>query len=391
MKKLLLLLALCGALLCSCTQTYPIDAQQVNENYQNRIAKNEIDMLPAEFHDSGIFKDSYIKAYEMLGEMTLEQKVGQMLLARCPQQNAEQDIKSYNLGGYVMFKCDFDGKTEDEVINQIKGFQSAAKIPMIIAVDEEGGRVVRISSNPNLRSEKFASPQKVYEKGGLSAVESDTAEKCALLNKLGVNTNLAPVCDVSENPDDYIYNRTLGKSAPETAEYIKMAVETAAKTPISSTLKHFPGYGSNVDTHTGIAVDERTKQAFENADFLPFKAGIEAGAECVLVSHNIINCIDSEKPASLSSGVHGVLRDELNFSGIIMTDDLSMDAIKLYTNGENPAVEAVKAGNDMLIVTDYAESYESIINAVENGELSHEQIDNAVIRILAWKLYKDII
>lgn len=391
MKKLLLLLALCGVLLCSCTQTYPIDAQQVNKNYQNRIAKNEVDILPDEFHDDGIFKDSYIKAYEMLCNMTLEQKVGQMLLARCPQQNAEEDIKNYNLGGYVMFKCDFDGKTEDEVINEIKGFQSASKIPMIIAVDEEGGGVVRISSNPNLRSERFASPQKVYNNGGLSGIESYTQEKCELLNKLGVNTNLAPVCDVSENPDDYIYNRTLGKGALETAEYIKTAVETAAETPISSTLKHFPGYGSNVDTHTGIAVDERTKQTFENADFLPFKAGIKAGAECVLVSHNIINCIDGEKPASLSAGVHTVLRKELGFSGIVMTDDLSMDAIKLYTDGESPVVEAVKAGNDMLIVTDYAESYESIINAVENGDIAEEQINNAVLRILSWKLYKKIL
>lgn len=155
---------------------------------------------------------------------------------------------------------------------------------------------------------------------------------------------------------------------------------------IGSVLKHFPGYGSNDDTHTGIATDARKYDQFVNNDFLPFQAGIEAGADSILVSHNIVTSMDKDHPASLSPDVHDIIRDTLGFEGVIMTDDLSMDAIKDYTSNEKAAVQAIKAGNDLLIASDFDTQIPAVLDALKKGTLNEERIDASVTRILVWKL-----
>lgn len=150
-------------------------------------------------------------------------------------------------------------------------------------------------------------------------------------------------------------------------------------------LKHFPGYGNNVDTHTGVAVDERPYETFQKEDFLPFEAGVQAGAGCVLVSHNIVTCRDGEAPASLSPEWHRVLREELGFTGCIITDDLVMDAIQEYCDASSAAVQAVQAGNDLLCCSDYETQYPAVLAAVESGELSEERIEESALRVLRWK------
>ena len=150
-------------------------------------------------------------------------------------------------------------------------------------------------------------------------------------------------------------------------------------------LKHFPGYGSNADTHTGIAVDQRPMETFETADLLPFKAGIEAGTPFVLVSHNIVNCMDPELPASLSPAVHKILREECGFDGIAITDDLAMDAVKAYAKDGAVAVLALQAGNDMIVTTDYRTQIPAVIAAVQEGTLDESVIDDACLRVLRCK------
>lgn len=338
----------------------------------------------------GEFSEYYEAAYAMLSEMSTEEKVGQLLLARCPDNAAEQAEK-YKFGGYVLFKRNVKNKTPETLREFMVGFQSVSDIPMIVAVDEEGGEIVRVSSLSTFRETRFPSPSKAYKDGGFQGIYDDYSEKSKFLLDLGFNLNLAPVADVSVDPKDYIYSRTLGLPAGETAEYITNAVTAAKEAGISSCLKHFPGYGNNADTHTGSAIDERSADNFRSSDFLPFKAGIDAGAECVLVSHNIVKCFDGKKPASLSPEIHRILREELNFSGIIMTDDLSMDAVSLFCTDNLPYAEAVNAGNDMLIVTEYEAAYNDILSAAENGEIPQETIDRAVMRIIAWKYAKGLL
>ena len=321
----------------------------------------------------------------LLDTMTLEQKVGQMFLARCPEEYAPELASQYQLGGYLLFARDFDERSHEQVADTIAGYQSAVTIPMFIAVDEEGGTVNRVSRNPLLRPEPFASPQDLYRQGGLERIVEDTKEKCSLLSGLGVNLNLAPVCDLSQDPDDFIYDRSFGQDARHTASYVREVVQTMTRSRMGSALKHFPGYGGNVDTHTGIAYDHRPCETFQSEDFLPFRAGIESGAGMVLVSHNVVVCMDDRLPASLSPEVHRVLREELGFGGVILTDDLVMDGAGEFGSAEEIAVLAVQAGNDLLCSSEFELQIPAVLDAVRSGKIPMEQIDQAVLRILRLK------
>lgn len=309
--------------------------------------------------------------------MSLEKKAAQLLMVRC--ESDMSDILNRGAGGIVMFARDFDGLTKEEVQEKTSQYQKNSDIPLWIATDEEGGTVVRVSSNPYLRQEPFNSPAYYYRAGGMDNLMNITAEKSQLLYDLGVNMNLGPVADVSTDPDDFIYKRSLGESAQLTAQYVAEAVKTAKRHNIASCLKHFPGYGSNTDTHTGIAVDSRPFDTFTNKDFLPFEAGIAEGTEAILVSHNIVTCMDHELPASLSPAVHSVLRSNLKYDGLIMTDDLAMKAVQDYGD---IYIKAVNAGNDMLIVSDFDAALQEIVGGVQSGQIQEDTLNQAVERIL---------
>ena len=332
-----------------------------------------------------------LRAREILAGMTLEEKVGQMFFLRCPEADKVTAVTVWQPGGYILFGKDLEDLTFAQAVEQNASFQNASNIPMLIGVDEEGGQVVRVSKFTQFRSERFLSPQALFAAGGWEMVRSESAEKAELLLQLGINVNLAPVCDVSTDPLDFIYDRSFGMSAAETSIFVATVVDETGKHHVGSVLKHFPGYGDNEDTHTGIALDNRSYDTFTASDFLPFIAGIEAGAGSVMVSHNIVACMDENFPASLSPAVHQILRDELNFAGVIMTDDLCMGAILDYTGDTEAAVMAVLAGNDMIISTDFEVQIPAVIQAVQNGEIPESIIDASVIRILMWKLSLDII
>ena len=321
-----------------------------------------------------------------LSTMTIEEKVGQLFFVRCPELNAAEDVADYHLGGILLFGRDFKDKTGEEVTGNIESYQTAASIPLFIGVDEEGGTVCRVSSQKQFRSTRFKAPQKLYKNGGIDAVLAEDAERNTLLQSFGINVNFAPVVDISTNENDFIYDRSLGVDAATTAEVTKAVVTQMSRQNIASVLKHFPGYGSNVDTHTGIAVDERSLEQFRESDFLPFTAGIEAGSPFVLVSHNIITAVDTNLPASLSPAVHQILREELGFTGIILTDDLAMDAVEAYAEDGSVAALAVLAGNDMIVTTDYRTQIPLVVEAVQSGIISEDLIDASITRILIAKI-----
>ncbi len=349
------------------------------------ITKSEI---PSSWLDGGIFKDYYVKAFEKLQTLTLEEKIGQMLLARYPNSNQVGAMNQYHLGGYVFYAKDFSGKSRNAVIQMINSVKTTSKVPLLTAIDEEGGTVTRLSGNPNLVSTPFKSPQDLYRAGGLAAIRDDVKNKSSVLKGLGLNLNLAPVVDVSTNPSDYIYKRTLGLGTEETSMYASTVIGASKGTGVSYTLKHFPGYGSNLDTHVGSSVDKKSLDKIRQEDLPPFKAGIAAGAEAVLVSHNIVESIDSTAEASISKKVHDLLREELEFKGVIITDDISMGAMAKVAN---IATKAVLAGNDILITTNYQESFNQIKTSVDNKTIKTEDIDRTVFRILAWKYYKGLL
>lgn len=331
-----------------------------------------------------IFKNSYQKAINTVKKMTIEEKIGQLFLVRY-DKSLPSSIKNYYPGGYILFSKDFENHTKKSIKEELANIQKESKYPLVLGVDEEGGFVTRISRYPAFRSEKFKSPKDYYKEGGFELLETIENEKTTLLKEIGINLNLAPVADVSTNPDDFIYNRAFGEDAKATATYIEKMVEYANNNHISSCLKHFPGYGNNIDTHTEVAVDNRSYQSFLENDFLPFESGIKKNVPMILVSHNIVNAIDNEYPSSLSSKVVSILRDKLKFTGIIITDDLAMDAVKKYVENGNAATLAINAGNDMIITSDFNTMYEELLQSVKENKISTTVINKAVIRIMAWK------
>lgn len=326
---------------------------------------------------------------ELMRSMTLEEWVGQLFLVGADPQNMEQHIENYNLGGLLLFASDFANETPgDSAVKKIARWQEAAKIPLLIAVDEEGGTVTRVSCHPYYRGTRFLSPRKLYYQGGLEQVLKIEQEKCLLLSSLGVNVNLAPVVDVTTDSSAFMYQRSLGEDAATTGEFAAGMVKVMNEHGIGNALKHFPGYGNNVDTHTGIAVDSRSLEEFQSKDLIPFQAGIDAGCGAVLVSHTIVEAFDPELPASLSPAVHRYLREEMGFEGVIMTDDLIMQAITdLYGAGE-AAVMAVLAGNDLLCCTTFEEQYEAVLAAVMEGRIPFDTLKAAVRNVLEWKLQR---
>ena len=346
--------------------------------------------IPKAYQDHGIFNKYYNRAYAKLQKLSLDEKIGQLLLVRVPEKDQLEAIHNYHLGGYILFSRDTKNETKKTLIDKINSYQQVAKIPLIIAVDEEGGSVVRISNNKNLRSSKFSSPQEIYQEYGLEGIKQTTKEMSQLLESLHINLNLAPVADVSTNPNDFIYKRSLGQDAKTTAKYIQTVINTSHDYSVAYTLKHFPGYGNNLDTHNTFSIDKRSLESLKENDLIPFQAGIDAKAQVILVSHNIIKTLDNKYPASLSLPVHNLAREYLGFTGILLTDDLDMDAIKKYAN-DSAVVKAILAGNDMIIVSDYKEAITEIQQALENKTITEELINYNVFRILAWKYYMGLL
>ncbi len=359
------------------------------ENSVSNVTTDSINNNVAE--SEGLFSSYYDEAEEMLSKMTLEEKVGQMFLARYPSSGVINEIKNYQPAGYILFGKDFQNATPNSIKKELQDCQNASKIPLALGVDEEGGTVVRVSQYKAFRASPFKSPREIYANGGMNAIISDSHEKSNLLKNLGINMNLAPVVDVPKTSNDFIYKRAFSTNVNEVKDFTNQIINAMKSDNITSVMKHFPGYGNNVDTHTGIAIDKRDYSNFENRDFIPFEEGIKNGAPAILVSHNIVKCMDKSKPASLSENVHNILRNELGFSGIIMTDDLAMDAVKQYVENGDAATQAVLAGNDLIISSDFANQRNEVLQAVKDGTIEENTINNAVKRVLAWKMMYGII
>lgn len=363
--------------------------EKKNENsYENNL--NEKESLIEK--EKTIAKEYYEKAKQKVENLTLDEKINQMLIVEYSTTN-----KTNAYGGILFFEDDFENKTEAEVKEMVNSLQNISGIPFLTVVDEEGKSeskgVVRVSSNKiltknneYLQGSSFQNAQTLYKKGGLELVKMDTIQKSKFLYQLGLNVNLGPVADICKE-EDYMYDRSVGLDAAGTSEYVKVVIEASKKAQeeggkVSYCLKHFPGYGSNSDTHIGLSVDDRTYEEIKK-DMTSFKVGIEVGAEMIMIGHNIVSSIDNENPASLSVNVNSLLRDKLKFKGIIITDALNMGALDNIQG--NKYVKAVLAGNDMLIVTDGIGAHNDIKEGVRNGIIKEEMIDEAVIRILSWK------
>jgi len=347
---------------------------EVQAEKEVQVEKTETTIETSEGEENKVIEDR-------LGTMTLEEKVGQLFWARVPSDHQIEDLQSYHLSGYILFGRDFEGRSLEDIKTLTKGYQAAAKIPLLIGSDEEGGTVTRISS---ILETPFQSPMALYQQGGMEAVLSDTKQKAELLKSVGINAGLFPVADLARNQSAFIYDRTIGQDASTTASYVQQVVEELKKSKVGSTLKHFPGYGDNGDSHTAIIQDNRSLDELRQADFLPFQAGIDAGADSVLVSHNILSKIDTV-PSSISPKITDLLRKELHFKGVIMTDDFDMAGIADFVSQDEATFQVILAGNDLILGSSYQTQIPYLLKKISSGELTEERIDESVRRILTWK------
>ena len=331
------------------------------------------------------------KEEEILNSMTLEEKIGQLFIVRYENIDEEDEVKQYQLGGITFYGKDFRYEDKDSIIELINSLQSDVKIPMFMSVDEEGGSVARVSRWYQYRSEIFLSPRDYYEQGGLDLVLQMEEEKAQLLSSLGLNMNLSPVADISDKPGAFMYDRSLGEDAYTTAEFVCRTAKISADYGVGSVIKHFPGHGNNTDTHFYTTRDTRSLEELKGNDLIPFQAAMDEGYSAIMIGHTVVEALDDEYPASLSKKVHDYIRNQMSFDGVIMPDALDMNTVSSSFNGENVAVLAIMAGNDILCTSEYKEQYEAVLQAVKDNKISIEQIDESVLRILRWKMQLGII
>ena len=336
---------------------------------------------------------------DILG-MTLEEKVYQLFVvtpesltgvnrATVAGETTRAALAAQPVGGIVYFAQNLVDR--EQAMELLAGTQSFAEIPLLLAVDEEGGTVSRVGANPAMGTTYFSDMADYGDAGDAQAVYQVGLTLGQQLTELGFNLDFAPVADVVTNPNNTEIGRRSFSSDPETAAAMVGSIVSGFRDGgILCSLKHFPGHGgTETDTHDGRAVTERTLEQMRQAEFLPFQAGIEAGVPMVMVGHLSAPNLNggADTPSDLSYAVvTEILRGELGFSGVVVTDAQNMGAITDYYTPAEAAVGALQAGVDLILMpADLDEAVQGVLDALEAGTLSRERIDESVTRILAMK------
>jgi len=330
---------------------------------------------------------------ERVKQMSLDEKIGQMVIVGLQgytiDDHARELIESYRVGGFILFKDNIrDSAQTLQLINSLKEANSPGGVPLFFCVDEEGGKVSRLPGE----FVKFPSNRTV---GGVNdgSFSREIGRLIAeQIKSLGFNMNFAPVLDIDSNPaNPVIGDRSFGADADIVA---KLGVETMKgmqEKEVISVVKHFPGHGdTSVDSHIGLPVLNHGLQRLKSFELVPFAAAINNGADAIMVAHILLPQIDRQQPASLSSVfLTDILRSDLRFDGVIVTDDLTMGAIESQYEIGAAAVQLVRAGGDIVLVChDYAKAraaLDALRQVVRTGELPERRIDESVRRILKLK------
>lgn len=384
----IILLTLCVVLLTSCTVQV-----QISDNGEGEPIFQTAD-------DENSLKTS--KSY--LDNMTLEEKIGQMFIV-CPKalnvsKNAEtaqavdtvtevmrENLEKFPVGGIAVFGKNITGA--EQLPRFISDLQSNSKYPLFIAVDEEGGRVARIANSDFFNVASYKSMEDIGKSGDASKAEEVGRQIGSYLKELGFNLDFAPVADTNTNPQNIVIgDRSYGSDPALVARMVSAQLDGMHDSGIMGTLKHFPGHGDTKDdTHSGYVSIEKTWDELKECELVPFITALPK-ADMVMVSHiTAVNVTSDKLPTSMSETmITGKLRNELGYDGVIITDAMAMGAVAdNYTSAE-AAVTAVKAGVDIVLMPqNLDEAFNGVMNAVTDGEISMERLDESVLRILKMK------
>ena len=341
---------------------------------------------------------------ERIGAMTLEQKVAQLFIVT-PEALVEgvsqvtqagdmtrEGVTAHPVGGIVYFAQNLlDPEQTTTMLANVKQFYAdAGNVAPFIAVDEEGGTVVRVADNEAFGAQDVGDASALGSAGDTEAAKRAAEQIADYLMPLGFNLDFAPVADVVDPlRSDTMGLRSFSSDAAVAADMVRAEVEGFRDKKMLCCAKHFPGIGAAAgDSHEGAITIEATNEELETVDLVPFRAAIEAGVPMIMVGHvSLPNIVGDSTPAPLSSAVvQGMLRDSLGYTGIIVTDSLSMGAITDYYTPAEAAVAALKAGCDIpLMPARLDEAYQGVLSAVQVGELTEERLDESLTRILTAK------
>lgn len=336
-------------------------------------------------------------AQSLLDTMSLHEKLCQMLFVT-PEtltgsgyvdiagELTRQSLETYPVGGIIYFSQNL--QSPEQVTNLIANSQSYSEIPLFIGVDEEGGLVSRLSG---IGITTALEPMATYGAAGdADAVEAIGANLAEELKSVGFNLDFAPVADIVTNPNNTeIGNRSFSSDPDVAAKMVSAMTDGLQSSGVIACLKHFPGHGSTeADSHYGQSVTYRTLEELREAELIPFRAGIDAGVGMVMISHMSVPEINGDNtPCDLSySVVTELLRNELGYDGVVITDSHLMESVtNYYTTGE-AAVKAVAAGCDIILMpADIGQALSALEQAISDGTLTEERIDASVLRILKLK------
>lgn len=337
---------------------------------------------------------------KIMAEMSLHDKVCQMMFVTPEGLTGTDDVmvagdatkqalQAYPVGGIIYFANNFDNV--DQTRDMISNTQSYSKIGLFIATDEEGGRVNRIMDTLGTT---YIGPMYDYKDDGPDVAFENAKTIASDMSALGFNLDFAPVADVWSNPDNTVIgDRAYSDVYAQAAELVGSAVRGFQDGGVICTLKHFPGHGDTAeDSHYSSAYVNRTKAQIMADEMQPFRTGIDAGAELVMVGHLIVPDID-ELPSTLSYKIaKEMLRGDMKFDGVAITDSMEMESIADNYGVADSAVMAVQAGMDMLLQpADLAVAVNAIVTAVQNGDITEPRIDESVRRILTLKAERGLL
>ncbi|MCI8638896.1 MAG: hypothetical protein HFG41_07070 [Coprococcus sp.] len=337
----------------------------------------------------------------IISGMTLEEKVCQLFMVTPEQlthvntviqagEATKASLEKYPVGGIVYFKQNI--LDEEQIKTMITNSRSYSKYPLFIGVDEEGGSLVaRIANNEGFSVEKVPDMQTIGASQDIEEAYQAGQTIGTYLSDLGFDMDFAPVADVLTNPNNTaIGKRSFGPDAKVDAQMVAQVVKGLEERNVKAVLKHFPGHGgTDGDSHEEAVANERTLEQLEETEFLPFISGIQAGAKFVMVGHISLPSVTGDNtPATLSPAIiGGLLRERLGFDGVVITDSMSMGAITNYYTPAEAAVKVIQAGGDMVLMpANFEQAYEGVLEALRNGTLKEERIDESVYRILDCKI-----
>lgn len=387
-------MAMCCLPLIACQAHQEIAEEQNIENHEEQKSD--------EFYDDAVIdpynstekrvNDDYASIMEQLEGMTLSEKIGQLVMVGLegytPDDTARLMIEEHHVGGFILFNRNIkDVDQTIQLINDLKTINTA-QVPLFFGMDEEGGRVTRIPSTLT----PLPTALKIGERNKPELAMEMAKQMGLLLGGLGINVNFSPVLDIHSNPRNPVIGSRAYADNPDRVSEIGLHVAQGYRDAnIIPVAKHFPGHGDTyVDSHLGLPVIKHDLKRIKELELKPFKSAVQEEIEMIMIGHLLVQAIDEELPSSLSPLIiNQLLREEMGYSGVVITDDLTMGAITDYNNTAEAAVMAIKAGADIVMICHdidlQFQAIEAIKQAVVDGRLSEDRVNQSVLRILTLK------